>query len=267
MSSSLVVTTHQCCSLDDALLHEIHALANSLIQESYEAFCRHSSLHDVVYLFRDKSRNNRLVGCSYWRTLPTALPRVQAIVQGKLRIEADYRRQGLHVRAGLWYYFRKQLRAPLTMFYFISIASLYNFVSMRRAINTYTIINCATTLPATPANISLNPLRYRPYHLLLLFPLIQSMMQHDKFGVDPSNGMVDVKIIIREETVQDFPPSYYSLPESVEYIRYNPRYREGYDLTYVYPFSLGNVISLVWRALQQMYWPKVRTTSSTTKQA
>ncbi len=56
---------------------------------------------------------------------------------GKLRIDARYRRLGLHIRAALMFYGSKQIRHPCTNYHFVSIASLFNFVSMAKQVGTW----------------------------------------------------------------------------------------------------------------------------------
>lgn len=130
---------------------EQYAFSNSLMEETMASFRNHMATIDYTFVFRDvtgKYGNEwslsfltllffffffiRIIGLSSWRSVATANNRVRMIVQGKLRVAIEYRRRGLHIFAGLAYYLREQLCHPLTTFIFISIASLYNFVSMKK---------------------------------------------------------------------------------------------------------------------------------------
>jgi hypothetical protein len=73
----------------------------------------------------------------------------------------------------------------------------------------------------------------------------------DNFEVEEGTGAINVHVMIQPETFAGYPESYFDMPEAKEYIALNPRYREGYDLCYVFPFSVGNVLSMAWRCWQQ----------------
>jgi hypothetical protein len=45
------------------------------------------------------------------------------------------------VVASLLYYVWKQLRHPLTRFYFFSIASVFNYVSMKKSVSRHYVLN------------------------------------------------------------------------------------------------------------------------------
>lgn len=59
---------------------------------------------------------------------------------GKLRVHPAYRKQGLHLLCALHYFFRQQLRHPLTTYYRLSIASLLGFVSVTESLHEYILL-------------------------------------------------------------------------------------------------------------------------------
>jgi len=170
------------------------------------------------------------VGISMWRTKPTASPRVKAIVQGKLRIQQQYRRLGLHIRACLLYYARVQWREPCVRFYFVSVASLFNYVSVRKQISHCKIWN------GNNGGAQLDP-------------MLHAILKEDRFEVD-AKGAINVQVHIRDETIAEFPSTYYDSPEAREYIARNPQWRHGFDLAYFYPFDVRNVGASLVRVAQ-----------------
>lgn len=91
-------------------LESMYKFCSSLMEESKDGFMNHTKLCDLAYLFQERSRKTRqaqaqahpqeadatfgsdpLVGVSLWRVANTRDARVKIILQGKLRIRADYR--------------------------------------------------------------------------------------------------------------------------------------------------------------------------------
>jgi hypothetical protein len=249
-SGDVEVEARDCSTLTEDELQVFYHFSNDLMTEAFESFERHVKLHELVYVFFQSSsspsvsatsspsssssssslvqHNRKMVGFSFWRWKPTSNLRVKAIVQGKLRILKDQRRKSLHVRAGILYYFRKQWQDPFATFYFVSIASIFNFVSMRRGVSQYGILN-----RTQQQSLSKVESRFLP-----LYEILDDLIEEDKFEKDPNTGAIDVHIIIRKEVLEEYPESFYRLPEALEYIEVNPKYREGYDN----PFRLHIVI-------------------------
>jgi len=180
--------------------------------------------------------DSKLIGVSFWRTLPTSNKNCQVIYQGKLRIDSKFRRHGIHILAVLKYYFTKQWKSPFTKFYFLSIASLFNFVSMRKQVIEYTVF---------------------PNMLETLVSVLRHCAQQDRFEIEEKTGCINVHVIIHPQVFSEFPSSYYEMPEAQQYILLNPKYKEGYDLSYAYPFSVVNVCSSVFRLLS-LQWRNTR---------
>ena len=80
-------------------------------------------------------------------------------------------------------------------------------------------------------------------------------VKDDNFEVEEGTGAINVHVVIQPETFAEYPESYFDLPEAREYIALNPRSREGYDLSSVFPFSLANVVSMAHRCWQQNWRP------------
>lgn len=67
--------------------------------------------------------------------------------------------------------FRCQIRAPFTRFFFLSIASIFNYVSMRKTVGEFYVLNGVQS-PSTPRAVS------------LLYPVLHGMMKEDNFEFD-----------------------------------------------------------------------------------
>jgi hypothetical protein len=199
--------------LTAAELREIHTFSISVLDEPFESFRLSALWHDIIYVFKE-SESNRMVGISFWRhesiELPNGMGRIKVIVQGKLRILASYRRLSLHVWATLWYWFQLQIQYPWERIWFISIASLFNYVSMRKSVSKYYVMDGNYA-----GNVDLEALhRYT-----------KIMIAHDNFEFDVgSSCRVNVFIKIDKKTLSEFPKSFYEMPESQDYIKANPRY-------------------------------------------
>jgi hypothetical protein len=76
-------------------------------------------------------------------------------------------------------------------------------------------------------------------------------VKEDNFEMEEETGAINVHVMIQPETFAEYPESYFDLPEAREYVALNPRYREGRDLAYAFPFSAANVFSMAWRCWQQ----------------
>lgn len=58
--------------------------------------------------------------------------------------------------------------------------------------------------------------------------------------------------------MNEFPPSYYLLPEAQEYISVNPKFKEAHDIAYAFPFTFLNVLYILWRIVDQAWWRNTR---------
>jgi hypothetical protein len=217
----------------------LYEFSNFVMEETFDTFINHVLLHDVVYLFRRQS-NGELVGFSCWRHVNLSGENIKIIIQGKLRILSSYRRIGLHVWATLWYWFTLQSQYPFHRIWFTAFVSLFNYVSLRKSISDVYIMNLQQKGRGD---------------LPCIQQFIDTRIEKDCYEVDPDNPcLINVKIKIPPSTLQEFPDSFYKLPEAEEYIRVNPKYADGYDLSISYPFSWRNVIGLLFRAIEQTYW-------------
>lgn len=249
MGLGVSVEVRRCASLSEDEMRQLYGFSNELMAESADSFLNHMEQYDLAFIFREKSSTSgakkavgRLVGLSVWRTMDTDNSWVKVIVQGKLRIVHEYRRRSLHVVACLLYYAWKQLRHPLTRFFFFSIASVFNYVSMKRSVGRYYVLN------------NIHPPEERAI-VAPLYSILDRAVKDDNFEVEEGTGAINVHVVIQPETFAEYPESYFDLPEAREYIALNPRYREGYDLSYVFPFSLANVVSMARRCWQQNRQP------------
>jgi len=239
MFSDLHVERRDTASIKDEELEYIYHFCNSIMQESFEGFVNHARLYDFLFLFKAK-KDDQIVGVSLWRCVETGSPWVRVIIQGKLRIRKEYRRRALHVKASLYYYLRCQLRHPLSSFYFLSIATIFNYVSMRKTVSNFWILNHSNN-------------KREGKTMKLLYPVLDRLLEEDHFTVDEETKAINVYVTIRNEVLNEFPESYFSLPEAQEYIKINPKYRQAHDIAYAYPFNFVNILCLLWRILVQSY--------------
>eukprot|EP01119_Soliformovum_irregulare_P013519 TRINITY_DN3605_c0_g1_i2.p1 TRINITY_DN3605_c0_g1~~TRINITY_DN3605_c0_g1_i2.p1 ORF type:complete len:181 (-),score=24.06 TRINITY_DN3605_c0_g1_i2:310-852(-) len=135
----LTITTKRVEELTRDECREMFSFAKNLMAEEWERFMDHVSIQEIVYIFRT-TKEKELVAFSFWRVKNTPNSRTKVIYQGKLRIAKEYRRRSLHVIAQVMYFFRKQFRDPFSSFYLMSIATLFNFVSMKKSISKYWIL-------------------------------------------------------------------------------------------------------------------------------
>jgi len=174
-----------------------------------------------------------------WQLQHTKNSRVKVILQGKLRITEPYRRRSLHVAAGLRFFLAQKLRYPLARFFMISVASLFNFVSMTMAVHRYIVLN----QPASSARDSVHQ---------LLYQVLREHVEQNGFTF-ATDGCINVRITLQPDVVEAYPSSYHRLPAAREYVQLNPRWREGHDLAYAYEFALLNVFVMLWRLLKH-HW-------------
>eukprot|EP01125_Pyxidicula_operculata_P006340 TRINITY_DN2201_c0_g1_i2.p1 TRINITY_DN2201_c0_g1~~TRINITY_DN2201_c0_g1_i2.p1 ORF type:complete len:140 (-),score=18.03 TRINITY_DN2201_c0_g1_i2:10-429(-) len=108
-------------------------------------------------------------------------------------------------------------------------------------------------------NVPAVDIRKSPYFnkrrrdLIDLYNVLLTRIGEDRFELEKETGVVNVFVKIRQEVLDEFPPSYYELPEAKEYLSINPKYKDGYDVTYTYPWTFWNFYSLVKRVLYQTW--------------
>src|SRR5262249_36787407 len=147
-----------------------------------------------------------LVGFQFWRTGRIDRPRSRTIMGGKLRVDPAVRNRGLHLRSGLRFYLTCQLRAPLTRFYRLSIASLFGFVSISSVLATYQVLD-----PHAPDDES-----------RAIWSAFAELARSSAYELDPATGLVFVDIRPTPDTLARFSPAYFDRPEARAYVRANP---------------------------------------------
>lgn len=242
-AKGLRVATVDPRSLSADQLRQLHNFSRSVLEEPFESFERSALWHDVVYIFK-RQADGEVIGISFWRHTDLKVrdgDTIKVIVQGKLRILAQYRRLGLHVWANLWYWYSLQRRFPWKRIWLISIASLFNYVSMRKSISDFHLIGGDYS-------------RGRKEDLQALHVYLKELVAMDKFEFDPENPCrINVHIKIDEKTLKEFPSSFYNMPEALEYTKVNPKFADGYDLSYAFMYSMRNVLGMLWRGVVQTY--------------
>jgi hypothetical protein len=184
-----------------ALLDELHTLAVTMSAEPRAHFERHAHTNDCVHLFREQGA---VVGFQFWKAL--TVPEARLVVGGKLRIAPAYRRRALHLRSGLAFY-REQLQAHATV-YRLSMASLFGFASITRALAHYAIVRA----PSSP--------RWQ-------CDAIEQLASESGFAYDRATGLVRVGIQITPQQLAAYPESFYASPQVRAYVEHNPGYRDN----------------------------------------
>lgn len=118
-----------------------------------------------------------------------------------------------------------QTRHPCCTFVFITIASIYNFVSMKKR---YALAKRKRTHSESVAQYWILNSKPSASHQLrsIAYETLQKLIADDCFTVDP-NGAIFVRVRIAESIVREFPASFYMTPEAREYIDANPNWRDG----------------------------------------
>ncbi|HTV25595.1 MAG TPA: hypothetical protein VMG12_43165 [Polyangiaceae bacterium] len=211
------------------LIDELHALSNRMMQEELEHFSRHAHTNDVVHVF-ERVDTGALVGFQFWKTVPVALPRAAVIVGGKLRILPEFRRQALHLRSGLRFYARSQLRHPRTRFYRLSLASIFGFTSIASSLARYR---------------SFEP-RASDVEGRALAAVFEQVAAGSGYGFDRDTGLFDVRIFMTDETLARYPASFFDKPAARAYAEANPDYRtNGCYVGFWFRFSRENLVALL----------------------
>jgi hypothetical protein len=209
-----VVEIHPRESWAPDLLAELHTLAIGMSSEPREHFDRHAHTNDSVHLFR--AQDGQLVGFQFWRAL--SLPEARVVVGGKLRIAAAYRRRGLHLRSGLAFYREQLAEHPHVVR--VSLASIFGFVSITRALVHYDILN-EKIGPAW------------------LCHAVDMLARESHFTYERATGLVRVGIQITAQQLASYPEAFFEGPAASVYAQYNPDYR--HNGTYLaFGFALSN---------------------------
>ena len=212
-----------------ALLDELHGLANRLLAEDAAHFRVHAESNDVVHVY-ERADTGAPVGFQFWRTVAMNLPGCRAVIGGKLRVDPEFRRRGLHLRSGLRFYLETQLRHPRTRLYRLSLASMFGFVSITSALADYRLFDPAAADPEGRA----------------IRGAFEHMAAQSHYQLDPATGLIAVGIRATEATLAQYPASYYERPEARIYARVNPGWRDnGRNVAFWFRFTPANLSKLV----------------------
>jgi len=216
------------------LLGELHALAERMMREDLEHFSRHAHTNDVVHVF-ERADTGALVGFQFWKSVPLDLPGARAVVGGKLRILPEHRRQALHLRSGLRFYARQQLRHPRTRFYRMSLASIFGFTSIASALAEYRLFEPGATDAEGRA----------------LAAAFEQVAAGSGYAVDRATGLFDVHIFMTAETLGRYPERFFEKPAARAYAAANPGFRtNGCYVGFWFRFSPRNLLALA-RAIRR----------------
>ncbi len=211
------------------LFESLHPLANRLLAEDLAHFRVHAETNDIVYVY-ERADTGAPVGFQFWRTAPIELPGCRALIGGKLRVDPEFRRRGLHLRSGLRFYMENQLRHPRTRFYRLSLASMFGFVSITSALADYHLFDPGAASAEGRA----------------LRAAFQRLADQSHYRLDPDTGLFSVGIKVTEATLAQYPASYYQRPEALAYARVNPGWRDnGCNVGFWYRFTPANLAKLV----------------------
>jgi len=150
------------------------------------------------------------------------------LIGGKLRIEPEFRRRALHVRSLVRFYLERQLRHPGTRFYFLSVVSLFGFVSIASALADGRVFDpSASDAEGRAIRRAFEALAARSHHRL-----------------DEATGLFAVGVRITDQTLAQYSPAYFDRPEARAYIRVNPGWRDGYNVGFWFRFTPANLAKL-----------------------
>jgi len=229
MSQRIAVRTRSIprSSFTPELLHSLHALSDRMLSEDAEHFRLHAETNEVVHVY-ERADTGAAVGFQFWRTAAMELRDCRVLIGGKLRIEPEFRRRALHVRSLVRFYLERQLRHPGTRFYFLSVVSLFGFVSIASALADGRVFDpSASDAEGRAIRRAFEALAARSHHRL-----------------DEATGLFAVGVRITDQTLAQYSPAYFDRPEARAYIRVNPGWRDGYNVGFWFRFTPANLAKL-----------------------
>jgi hypothetical protein len=223
-------------ALSEALIQELHAVANTLMAEDLEHFHVHAQANDLVHIFR-RTDTRSIVGFQFWRTAPIGLPGGRVILGGKLRILPEFRNRGLHLLSGLTFFLQDKLRHPRSRHYRLSIASLFGFVSITEALARYHLFEP----------------QHRTGELGAIREAFLALAEESHFRVDEERGLFFVDIFMKPETLGRYSPDYFDRPAARAYAAVNPEFRtNGSYVGFWFRFTPDNLASLASATLRKL---------------
>lgn len=216
------------------LYEPLYDLANSLVHEDFELFCRHCDTNDLCHVFSDANCGS-VRGFQFWRHKRTADPAVQLLWGGKLRMHPSIRRRGLHLFSNLLCY--ERFSAPSLLhtnsvvprFYRMGLVNLLAFNSLTAGIEEY------DTYPFT---------RIRDSQLIVSD--LHPFCDESGFRFDDQTGQVDVGQEFSKDTLSitaDTGRGFWARPKVREFIDLNPRW-EDRDVSIAWEWNAPNIAAV-----------------------
>ncbi len=210
------------------LLGALHALANRLLAEDAAHFVVHAETNDVVHIY-ERVDTGAPVGFQFWRTADMDLPGTRALIGGKLRVDPAFRGRALHLQSGLRFYEESQQRYPGTEFYRLSLASMFGFVSITSALDSYWFFDPTADDDEGRA----------------VRGAFERLATQSHYTLDPVTGLFPVGIHMTPETLAQYPEPYFQRPEAAAYARVNPGWRtNGCYVGFWFRFTPANLARL-----------------------
>jgi hypothetical protein len=186
-------------AFDDGVLAPLHAFAARLMAESYEHFAVHARTNDELHVYRRAS--GELVGFQLWRCFGDPQTGARYVLGGKLRVDPAARRNGLHHASNLAILLAEREAHPGVTITRLSIASLFGFVSLVRAMPRYRFVD-ATSAPD-------------------LATVFARVARENGYTFDPETGLVDVGIVIPSDQLARYGADYFARTDVRTYVARN----------------------------------------------
>ncbi len=216
----------QVAGIDDGVLVPLHAFASRMMEESFDHFVRHVRTNDELHVYR---RDHEIVGFQLWRRLGDDAHRL--VLGGKLRVDPTARRNALHHASNLAILLAERESHPGAAITRLSIASIFGFVSLARAMPHYRFIDTASPVLAA---------------------VFERLSADNGYVFDPRTGLVDVGITIPSDQIARLDASYLALPEARTYLARNADFaRNRCFAAVVFEVDEDNLSSLLRRSGQQ----------------
>ena len=211
-----------------ALFDALYALATSMSAEERANFENHAWTNDSVHLFR-VTASGALAGFQFWCCRAAQPGSRPVILGGKLRVLPEHRRRALHLRSALTYYSHVLRTQPGERFERISLASLFGFVAIARALHDYRFL-AEDVLP---------------HDERWLCDVVQGLAADSGYRYERASGVVHVNIRPTAAQLASYPPDFFETALARAYRARNPEFRSnGCYLAFGFPLSLQNLQSI-----------------------
>lgn len=220
------------------LMDELFELSNNVVAEDFDHWMTQCNTNQFVHIIRDFDTNKAL-GFQFWRLMNTPSYDHKVLFGGKLRYDHSIRKRRLNVISNLIMYDEliNHYHCKQKTLFRAGNVNIFGFVTMARAIDNYAIYPFKYENNKENESMINKMKTYQKY----CSPAIEQFCSDNHYDLNKESGFVHHTIDFESKLSKEFEQR----PETQDYFKINPKWKDGYSVTVAWDIDHTNVDSMM----------------------